>query len=83
MRTIEVRELEKHISEILRQVKENAETIEVAQNGEVIARLTPVQHAAVGDIDWADTDILRAEIAKYWPVSVSAVDAVRDVRREL
>lgn len=81
MRTIEVDELEGHVREVLRQVQEDGETIEVAQNGDVVARLTPVQYTPTEGIDWTDTDVLRAEIAKYWPAGVDAVDAVRDVRR--
>jgi len=32
---------------------------------------------------WANLDRLSAEITALWPKDVSAVDAIRDVRREL
>jgi prevent-host-death family protein len=87
MTTIGVRELKAHISEVLRRVHEQGETVDVTYRGEVIARLVPVQQSEI-DTEasrkaWADLDRLAAEISTHWPEGVSALDAVHDVRREL
>ncbi len=86
MRTIAVGELEANISEIVRQLREEGEAIEVTDLGRPVILIMPLNRAErvqMGNIDWADTEALAAEIARYWPEGVSAVDAVRDVRREL
>ena len=88
MKTLGVRELKERISEILRLVEEEGETVEVTKRGEVIARLVPArkpQQSVVqaDDAVWTDLERLAAEISANWPSNVSAVDAVRDVRREL
>lgn len=86
MVTVGVRELKQHTSRLLRRVREEGAIIEVTYHGEVIARLVPVAPPAaerdVGAI-WADLDQLTAEISAKWPEGVSAVEAVRDVRRDL
>ena len=88
MKTLGKHELTERIDEILRLVKEKGETFEVTEHGEVVARLGPVREPkqAVEDSDaaaWAELDRLSAEISAHWPEGVSAVDAVRDVRRDL
>ncbi len=88
MKTIGVRELEEHISEILHQVQETGEIVDVTNDGEIIAHLVPVSTAqlpaeVLGGAVWTDLDRLRAEIAAHWKGSTNAVDALRDVRREL
>lgn len=88
MKTLEVGELIKHIDEVLHMVEEEGETIEITNHGEVIAHLVPVLEpqssvvSAKKDV-WTDIDRLSAEIGAHWSPDVSAVDAVRDVRREL
>jgi prevent-host-death family protein len=87
MVTVGVRELKQETSKILRRVREEGEIIEITYHGEVIARLVPVappepageESAAV----WANLDQLTAEISAKWPEGVSAVEAIREVRREL
>lgn len=87
MKTVGVRELKTHISEILRQVQEDGEVIEVTNHGEVVARVVPVRRPTATGSDnsevWTDLDRLAAEIGKYLPAHVDAVEAIRDVRREL
>ena len=88
MKSLGVRELKEHISEILRLVEEEGETIEVTRRGEVIAHLVPVRKPqqsakSTDDAVWADIDRLSAEIGAHWSPDVSAVDAVCDVRRDL
>ena len=88
MKTLGVRELKERISEILRMVEEEGETVEVTKRGEVIAHLVPVrkpqQSAELNDdAVWTDLERLAAEISANWPSNVNAVDAMHDVRREL
>ncbi len=92
MKTLGVRELKERISEILHQIQETGETIQVTRRGEIIALLMPVRRAEhrlqppgeqPGGAIWTDFDRLAAELGVHWPEGVSAVDAVRDVRREL
>ncbi len=88
MKTLDVGELIDNIDEVLRMVEEEGETIEITNHGEVIAHLVPVPEpqslveSAKRDV-WADIDRLSAEIGAHWSPDVSAVDAVRDVRRDL
>jgi prevent-host-death family protein len=92
MRSVGVRELKEQIGKILRRVRQDGETIEVTYRGRVVARvvpanpvpkqaksLSPEESAAF----WAEWDELGAEISKDWPKGVSAVDAVREQRRDL
>jgi len=88
MKTLDVGELIEHIGEVLRMVEEEGETIEISNHGEVIAYLVPaagpqsLAKPTKRDV-WADLERLAAEISAHWPAEVSAVDAVRDVRRDL
>jgi prevent-host-death family protein len=88
MKTLGVRELKERISEVLRMIQEEGEIVEVTNRGEVIAHLVPARRAQQHteqhtDEVWTDIDRLAAEIGTYWKAGVSAVDAVRDARREL
>jgi prevent-host-death family protein len=87
LRTVGVRELKAHISEILRRVQEDGEIIEVTNHGEVVARVVPVRAAGStgkqNGTAWTDIDLLAAEIGKRLPDPVDAVKAVSDIRREL
>jgi antitoxin (DNA-binding transcriptional repressor) of toxin-antitoxin stability system len=107
MMTIDVHELEAHIGEVLRRVREQGETVDVLDQGKVVVRLVPVQHPPpdpeASRRAWADLrelaaeisasladeqtlesmDRLALEIGTHWPNGVSAVDAVREGRREL
>ena len=87
MVTVGIRELKQNTSKLLRRVREEGEIIEITYYGEVIARLVPVNPPAAADQDlaaiWADMDQLAAEISAKWPEGVSAVEAVREVRRDL
>jgi antitoxin (DNA-binding transcriptional repressor) of toxin-antitoxin stability system len=88
MKTLDVGELIECIDEVLRIVEKEGETIEITHYGEVIAHLVPVRmpqsttESAKRDV-WTDLERLAAEIGAHWPANVSAVDAVRDVRRDL
>jgi prevent-host-death family protein len=87
MEVIGIRELKDHATQILRKVREEGAEYQVTYHGKVIARLGPVisgESEPINQADiWAEWDALTEEIGKQWPEGVSAVDAVRDVRREL
>ena len=88
MKTFDASEFIEHIDEVLRMVEEEGETIEITNHGEVIAHLAPatgpqsLAKPTKRDV-WADLERLAAQISAHWPAEVSAVDAVRDVRRDL
>jgi prevent-host-death family protein len=87
VRSVGVRELKTHASEILRGVRERGETVELTLHGRAIALVGPVRSSPARDEDltalWTDIDRLADEIAAHWPEGVSAEDAVNDVRRDL
>lgn len=86
-RSVGVRELKQHTTQILRQVRQRSVEVQITYRGQIIARLLPVRltkpilprRSSV----WTDLDELAAEIGARWPAKVSAVDAVREGRREL
>jgi antitoxin (DNA-binding transcriptional repressor) of toxin-antitoxin stability system len=88
MLTFEVNEFIERIDEMLRLVLEEGETIEITNRGEIIARMEQVRKQRQADTrghsaTWNDLERISAEISAYWPEGLRAVDAVRDVRREL
>jgi prevent-host-death family protein len=88
MKTLGVDELSERINEILRIVEEEGEIVEVTKRGKVIARLVPVrgtQQPVKRDLKtfWAEVDRLAVEIGSHWKGDMDAVEAVRDVRRDL
>jgi prevent-host-death family protein len=86
-RSVGVRELRQHATEIVRQVRVKGATVQITYRGKVIARLIPVREVPpLPNADagvWTDLDRLAAEIGARWPAQVSAVEAVREGRREL
>ena len=85
MTEIGIRELKQRISEILRHVREEKETISITYRGRVVAQLVPVDKVGKRARDnqaWTDMDELAAEIGARWPVGVTAVEAVREQRRD-
>ena len=82
---IEVRELKERIDEILRML-EGRETIEVIDDGKVIAHVIPVSKAPQTperetSAAWKNLQRLSTELSTHWPSGVSAVDAIHDVRQ--
>jgi prevent-host-death family protein len=86
MATVGMRELKQHTSKILRRVREEGMTIDITYHGETIARLVPVNPPRPPEAElaayWAAAEQLAAEIGAKWPADVSAVDAVREERRD-
>ncbi len=86
-RSVGVRELRQHATEILRQVRVKGATVQITYRGQVIAQLIPVREAPpvtkAASAVWTDLDRLAAEIGARWPAHVGAVEAVREGRREI
>ena len=87
MQEVGVRELGQHASAVLRRVREKRETFTVTYRGKAVATLTPViedgEIRARRDAVLERMDRLAKDISKVWPAGVSAVEAVREQRREL
>ena len=92
MASVGIEELQARTTEVLRRVREHGETIDVTDGGEVVARVVPAgKPRAEHAVDEAEAmqawlrraDALAREIGTRWPKGVSAVDAVRDARRDL
>lgn len=87
MKSVGVRELKAHASEILRGVRERGETVELTLHGRPIARLVPIQATAESEDNWrsvwAEMDRLAEEISAHWSEGVSAADAVAEGRSRL
>jgi prevent-host-death family protein len=87
MQSIGVRELKEHASRVLRRVRERGEEIEVTRHGRVVARLIPVSRerplSRASAATWSTLDRVAREIGTRWPRERSAVDAVREGRRDL
>lgn len=86
MALIGIRELRTNASELIRRVREQGEIIDITYYGEVVARLVPVKQLKIRDEElpalWAEMDRLAQEVSAQWSGSHSAVDAVREGRRE-
>lgn len=84
--SIGVREFKANPSKYLRLVKEEHQVFDITVRGQAMARLVPVDQEASADElaeYWRQHRQLAQEISKLWPADVSAVEAVREQRREL
>ena len=88
MRPIGIRELKARTSAVIREVRLHGGEVDITHHGRVVARLVPVaapprpasrRSAAV----WSTIDRVAREIGRQWPKGVSAVQAVREGRRDL
>ena len=86
---VSVRELKGQLSRVLREVREERVEYLVTYRGRVVARISPVvppeeqvTEERVRQV-MRDLDQLAAEIGRKWPAGVTAVDAVREMRRDL
>ena len=92
-RAVGVGELKTRADEIVREVSETGRSVDIVQNGQVAARLSPASTGQSAPIrPWTDEDraafwhrmdALTSEISRVWPKGVSAVDAIREQRRDL
>lgn len=86
MRTVGIRELKEHASEVLRRVRNRGDVIEVTYRGRPVARLVPITQSradAPAPAVWEAWDELTDAISARWPAGTSAVNAVREGRRQL
>jgi len=88
MAQIGIRELKTHAADILRRVRDQGESFEITYRGQSFAYLVPVKRATPeGGHDmsqlWADLDALTLEVSARWTQTLTAEEAVRDVRRVL
>ncbi|CAN5817739.1 hypothetical protein BH23CHL2_BH23CHL2_07550 [soil metagenome] len=87
MSSVGIKELKQDASRILRRVREHGESFDVTYHGKVVARLVPANVPEAEPVTheefWAEWDALAREISRNWPEGLSAVDAVREGRREL
>ena len=87
MRSIGIRELKARASQVIRELRIHGGEVHITHHGRVVARLIPVpaprppsrRSAAV----WLAIDRVSREIGRRWPKGVSAIQAVREVRRDL
>lgn len=85
-RSVGVRELKENPGKYLRMVRDDHQEIDVTIRGEVVARLVPVERKIDPEVlkeVWRQHRELGKEISKHWPAGVSAVEAVREQRRDL
>ena len=95
MVAIHVNELKERTEEVLRRLREMGEPVEIFDDGRMIAKLVPADEDAgvTGEASaakdertaaiWDELERLSVEIGRQWPAGVSAVQAVRDDRRDL
>ena len=87
--SVGIRELKQQTSRIIREAQETGSVVDITNRGHVVARLVPVRREfSAADREktaaaLASMDRLAAEIGAHWPKGVSAVDAIREQRREL
>jgi len=82
---IGIRQLKERTSDILRRVR-RGESFEITYRGRTVARVVPTDEVAPAeqpDAYWKEWAELSREIAERWPKGVSAVDAIREDRRDL
>jgi prevent-host-death family protein len=87
MSIVGIRELKTSASELIRRVREQGEVIDITYYGEIVARLVPVKQTKTTEEElatlWAEMDRLAEKVTAKWSGTKSAVDAVREGRREL
>ena len=84
--SVGIRELKQRTSEIIRLVEEQNQAIEITRRGKAVARLVPVREEEQRENDrqaWVELRRLAREVSAVWPKDVSAVEAIREQRREL
>ncbi|MGH2558400.1 MAG: hypothetical protein ACRDJH_04985 [Thermomicrobiales bacterium] len=82
---IELNDIAIDNSDFLRRVREADSPVDLVDHGEVVAHLLPVRRVSEAERAraWAALDDLVAELGRRDVGDVSAVEKVRDVRRDL
>jgi prevent-host-death family protein len=84
--SVGVRELKENPSKYLRQVQEQHEEFEITIRGRAVARLVPLEHQisdAERQENWRRHRELAAELSQFVSEPFSAVEAIREQRRDL
>jgi prevent-host-death family protein len=85
MKTMGVKELKKHLSEVLHEIENTGQVIGVSNRGRVVARLVPMRvgqgskHDPLATI--ADLDALAVAISASLPDDISVEDTINEIRR--
>ena len=87
-KTIGIRELRDHASEVLKRVESTGQPVDITRHGRTIARLVPAateeDHDAAWEKWWVEHEKLVDEIAAQWDGQpIDAVEMIREQRREL
>jgi prevent-host-death family protein len=84
VKTIGVKELKEHLSEVLNEIKTTGQIIGVSNRGQIVARLVPARATQGGKHDpratIASLDELAALISANVPADVSVEDVINDIR---
>jgi antitoxin (DNA-binding transcriptional repressor) of toxin-antitoxin stability system len=82
---VDAEELSIDTDAIRRRVKDHSEIVDISQDGEIVARLIPAHGVSAEERDrrWAELKRFVEEVGKLDVGEVSAVEMVRDVRRDL
>ena len=83
MRSVGVRELRQHLSQVLEEVSERGNEVSITSYGREIARLVPPHKRRTPEEMaklWNRIDRIASEIGQYPNQGMSAVDAVREER---
>ena len=92
MVAIQAKDLRDQADDVLRRLRTTGEPFEIVDDGQIVARLVPAmssQDRAGTDDDhdverWLEEmDQLADEIAASMPEGTTALDLIRDIRREL
>ena len=89
MQRVGVREFKNRATQIVRDVREHSASYVITVDGEPVATVRPYEQSdepgMTAEVDeWLRSwNELTAQVAAIWPSNLSAVDAVREQRREL
>jgi prevent-host-death family protein len=85
VRTIGVKELKEHLSEVLREVEETGQIVGVSRRGRIVARLVPAGNGRPTSRDpratIADIASLVAQLSRDLPATVNVEEVINDIRR--
>jgi prevent-host-death family protein len=87
MESVGIRELKEHTSAIIQRVQEKQEEVAITKRGRVVARIVPQRDEE--ELRRRDAEIWRGlrdlakQISAAAPKGLSAVEAVREQRRDL
>lgn len=81
-----LREFNEHTSRYVHLVSESQQPIDITYHGKPVARLVPAddKEPPISPEQWlTEMEEIAQDVASVWPEGVSAVEAVREQRRDL